>query len=117
MTEDGKFGFGHLRYQEHLAAKELVSNRGIEILPMLKQEWWYGVLILFAQMNQKLFWLIKAMGDQRECSNYQQILEAMIATRPKAEQVNLDDLFKKHLILEGNGLYGSEIFDIDEFDV
>jgi len=116
MTEDGKFGFGHLRYQEHLAAKELVSNRGIEILPMLKQEWWYGVLILFARMNQKLLWLIKAMGDQQECSNYQQILEAMIATRPKAEQINLEDLFKKYLILEGNGLHDTEILDIDEFE-
>ena len=57
MTEDGEFGFGHLRYQEHLAAKELLSNRGIKISPFLDQSWWHGTLILFSQMNTNLIWL------------------------------------------------------------
>jgi hypothetical protein len=45
MTEDGKVGFGHLRYQEYLAALEIQSNRAINIIEYMDQEWWRGVLV------------------------------------------------------------------------
>jgi hypothetical protein len=45
----GRYSFGHLRYQEHLASLELQQNRSIDILPYLKNDWWRGVLCLYAQ--------------------------------------------------------------------
>lgn len=44
MSVQGEWGFGHLRYQEHLVAEELIRNRGIEIEPLLTSDWWRSVL-------------------------------------------------------------------------
>jgi hypothetical protein len=104
MSDDGKFGFGHLRYQEHLAAKELLANRGIDVLPLLKQSWWKGVLLLFARMNSNLEWLVRAVGDVFQISNYEVLLTEMIATRPKSEQLSLEHLYKNYQLLEHGGL-------------
>ena len=59
MTEDGKFGFGHLRYQEYLVAQELLLNRGIDLISLLADPWWRGAFVLFAQMNENVHWLIE----------------------------------------------------------
>lgn len=46
------YSLGHLRYQEHLASQELIENRSIDILPLLKNDWWRGTLCLYAQACQ-----------------------------------------------------------------
>ncbi|MGZ3757510.1 MAG: NACHT domain-containing protein [Mucilaginibacter sp.] len=110
MSEDGKFGFGHLRYQEHLAAMELVSNRGIDIIPLLKNEWWRGVLVLFARMVDNLFWLIKEVGEKEQCGIHGGMLKVLIDARPKDEQGNLIVMFQKYQLLENGDAFRDNDF-------
>ena len=42
LASGNELTFGHLRYQEHLAATEIASNRGVDIIELLKNEWWRG---------------------------------------------------------------------------
>jgi hypothetical protein len=116
MTDDGKFGFGHLKYQEHLAARELVSNRGIDVLPLLKHPWWRETLILVARMTRDLTWLIRLVGAKEQCTEFEPILQEMINVRPKFEQLNLESLFKKYILLENNQLFADRsVVDNDDF--
>jgi len=102
MTDDGKFGFGHLRFQEHLAAKEIINNRGIRITPMLNQGWWRSVLLFFANMNDDLHWLIQSLGQENEITSIRKvILLDMINVRPLNERKKLESILKKYLSLEG----------------
>jgi len=62
-TEGKELTFDHLRYQEHLAAREIVSNRGIDIYPLMRQDWWRGAFQLFAQMSQDVDAIIEKLRD------------------------------------------------------
>lgn len=102
MTETGEFGFGHLRFQEHLAARELNSNRGIEIFQLLKSPWWKDCLIMFSRMVTNLTWLIKEEAVDKKSAQELATLEEMIKVRPKAEQRELKRVQKtlsRHLDL------------------
>ncbi|MGH1386403.1 NACHT domain-containing protein [Kordia sp.] len=87
MSERGKYGFGHLRYQEHLAAMELVSNRGINIQLFLgsKFQWWRETLYFFAQMSDDLTWLINSIGHKILSKEYMSKIEQLVSLRPKNE--------------------------------
>lgn len=89
MTDDGKFGFGHLRYQEFLVALELHANRAVRIRPLLDQPWWRGALILFAQIVDSLDWLVEQLGIDGELNRPLKGLIAMIEARPLQEQERL----------------------------
>jgi hypothetical protein len=97
MSPDGKCGFGHLRYQEHLSALELF-NRSIELIPLLSQPWWQSALVLFSRMNDNLEWFIKIIGKKGLITL--PIVQAMIEVRPKVEQINLQSLVEKFLVLK-----------------
>lgn len=98
MSETGKYGFGHLRYQEHLAAMELVSNRNINILSLLggKLHWWRECLYFFAEMSDDLTWLITSLGHQIHNTRYSEILEELIKLRPEEEIESIGLLFDKY---------------------
>lgn len=101
MSIQGEWGFGHLRYQEHLVAEELVRNRGIEIEPLLNSSWWKSVLVLFAQMTDDFENIFSGhilttghIGDAADT------LQAMIAVRPKKERNELLLLLKQHKVMD-----------------
>lgn len=97
MSPDGKYGFGHLRYQEHLAAREL-QKRSIKILPFMSQDWWEGPLILFTRMNDDIEWLIREAGENERIDL--PIVQRLIATRTRYEKEKLQSLVEKYLILK-----------------
>jgi hypothetical protein len=102
MTETGEFGFGHLRFQEHLAARELNANRGIDIFQLLKSPWWKDCLIMFSRMVTSLSWLIKDEAVDKDPGYDSDIIEEMIEVRPKSEQRELKRIQKtlnRHLDL------------------
>lgn len=109
MTSDGKYGFGHLRYQEHLAARELF-NRSIDIMPLLTQNWWHSSLILFSRMNDNIEWLIRMVGNRGVISL--PIIDEMVNCRNIVERKNLQSLVEKYKFLEGKG-YTSEVIDFN----
>ena len=100
MTEDGKFGFGHLRYQEYLVAKEIATNRGVQVSRILKNTWWKGVLVLFIRMNSDIKWLIHELGLKNEITNYKNVLVELIDCRPEIERKDLKSLLSQYLKLE-----------------
>lgn len=98
MSDTGNYGFGHLRYQEHLAALELVSNRNINILNLLgnKLQWWRECLFFFAEMSDDLTWLITTLGHQIHNKKYKGILNELICLRPEEEIKSIRLLFDKY---------------------
>ncbi len=57
MSLGGEYGFGHLRYQEFLVAKEMQMNRAISVTRRLSHSWWRGPIRLLARMVDNLDWL------------------------------------------------------------
>lgn len=101
MTEDGEFGFGHLRYQEYLAAEELRHNRGIEVASYLANSWWRSVLVLFARMTDDIEHVItSALEKQTNLEKFEETLHAMIETRPTKEKKYLRKELDKHIKLD-----------------
>ena len=66
---DGTMSFGHLSYQEYLAADELYSNRQAEIAKYLSDPWWRGALVLAAMKTDDIATIIEErlvnLGDRR----------------------------------------------------
>ena len=100
MTNDGQIGFGHLRYQEYLAACELKTNRGIGIGQLMHQSWWRGVLVLFAQMTDDVEFIIDWVVKNGKVSDVRETLEAMLAVRPMKERKELRSLISEHVKLD-----------------
>jgi len=93
MTEDGKLGFGHLRYQEHLAARQIWRNRAIDIRRFLQEPWWRGVFVLLAQIWDDLGWLFEVVASENLGKFSRETVRAMIARRPEGEQGTLRKQF------------------------
>lgn len=113
MTDDGQLGFGHLRYQEYLAACELSYNRGISVLPLLRQNWWRGTLVLFAQMTVDIEFLINEAVLNSRMSDVYETLDAMLSVRGKKEKNNLRKIIRDHASLDQFDTNYNEIEEID----
>ncbi|MBD1421217.1 NACHT domain-containing protein [Sphingobacterium chuzhouense] len=100
MSKTGQYGFGHLRYQEHLAAKEILNNRSIKIPALMRNLWWKGVFIIFSKLNDNIEWLIKDLGKEDLVNKNQEVLLEMINARPKYEHQPLEAFLQKYIIAE-----------------
>ena len=85
----GGLTFGHLRYQEHLAAQEIASNRGIAILPLMGDEWWRGVFLLYAQITPDFSGLIKRFSSIGVIGSVRDTVEAMINSVSEDQRARL----------------------------
>lgn len=52
--QEGFLGFGHLSYQEYLAADELYTSRQSDIVVHLADPWWRGALVLTAMKTDDI---------------------------------------------------------------
>ncbi len=105
------YGFGHLRYQEFLAAEEISVNRGIDIPPLLTSDWWRGVMYLFAcdnQVDALILESYKMFGSLRSCEG---TLRYIFGARPKSEQQMLTQLLDQYIVLEDHDAYDNSIYD------
>jgi hypothetical protein len=110
MNNDGAFGFGHLRYQEYLCARELHLNRSIDLLPLLVTEWWRSVIVLFARLCGQIDFIInQVIGQEHTVSKYKDTLLAVIGTRPKNERRYLKSLIVEHLKLDSAAMSMAEL--------
>ncbi len=109
MTCDGQYGFGHLKYQEYLVAKELLMNRGLNIYQYMAMDWWSEVFALFANMNDDFDMIINDdMPKKRDFVFYKNI-KSMIEARPAEEKIYLTNVMKKHAT-------GGEQYDDNELE-
>lgn len=94
INSDGEIGFGHLRFQEHLAAVELRENRSVSIGPLVQKRWWRGVLVLYAQMADEIEHVIQEVCEYGWGDEAGETLGMMIARRPKEEREALGSLVR-----------------------
>ena len=99
MDSEGKYGLGHLLYQEHLVARELLQNRSVDLLPLMKNPWWMRAMTLFSQMNDDIEWLIREVGKRGAYFGVRETLSAMLMVRPKAQREKDNGLLNKYITL------------------
>lgn len=100
MTEDGRVGFGHLRFQEHLVALELHANRGLDVGRLLHKPWWRGALVIFAQMSDDLEFIVPWVVEHGSTPRARETINAMLAGRSGAERAQLTAALERHYRLE-----------------
>ncbi|HDL7749898.1 TPA: hypothetical protein PXP51_002267 [Yersinia enterocolitica] len=90
------YSFGHLRFQEHLAALELKDNRGRDILPLLSKDWWRGTLCLYAQACEFSNLLEDFFKQYGQVSSALNTLREMAKYRPIKERHSLIQLINQY---------------------
>lgn len=108
------YSFGHLRFQEHLAALELKDNRSREILPLLNKDWWRGTLCLYAQACEFSSLIEDFIKEYGQVSSATQTLKEMTKHRPLKERESVLSLIKQYERTEE--LDGYSIHTWDEYD-
>lgn len=93
----GTYSFGHFRFQEHLAALELKTNRGIDITGLVKFDWWRGTLGLYAQDTEFTHLFEDVYNNQGNLKKSKTTLEFMISSAPMNKQKHLRFLYEKYL--------------------
>lgn len=110
MSASGEFGFGHLRFQEHLAAEEIVKNRGIDITAFLVTPWWRSVMVLFAQMTDNLAAILDSQLDKYAgIGRAHETLVAMLNARPTQEYNRLYKIINQYKRLDD--------LEVDDWDI
>lgn len=101
MNPEGGLGFGHMRFQEYLAARELQENCPIDkVISLVESTWWRGVLTLFSQMCPSIDWIISQYEGPGMSETIRQTLNAMIKVRPQSEQRKLIDKLYRHTLFK-----------------
>jgi predicted NACHT family NTPase len=100
MTDNGGYGFGHLRYQEYLVATELCRNRNIDIYDYLNKLWWRDALILFSEMTDSLDFILVRLLKKINREDYYETVKLMIEVRPLQEKKGLLEMLRKHKELD-----------------
>ncbi len=113
MSPDGKYGFGHLRYQEHLVAKEF-SNRSIDIKPLLYHDWWHGAIMIYSRMSDDMEWFVRSIGETAMVGL--PVIEKIIESRNIVEREKLFALYQKYRFLKFNDFSEFDNEHLDELD-
>ena len=59
QNDNGAWGFGHLQYQEYLAAIECAENRDLRVDELVGNNWWNEVLEMYAEVVQDVGHIIR----------------------------------------------------------
>jgi len=97
MTYDGKVGFGHLRYQEYFAASALQTKWGINIVPLMAQQWWRSALVLFSQMTDNIDFIFDQVKTPLDFIRIRETFFEMLKVRSKSQQKRLLKRFNSDL--------------------
>jgi hypothetical protein len=98
MNFQGDYGFGHLRFQEYLAACELAANRNVNLSDLLYYDWWRGPMVLLAQMTDDLEFLFSGALDTSRLSEALPTLNAMLVNRSEQDIRRLDEWLRQQEI-------------------
>lgn len=102
MSPTGEIGFGHLRFQEYLCARELTHNRSISLSPLIAMPWWKGCFIMLAKMSDSIEWIIEEhTTGGSDFTAAADTLRAMISCRAEPERSSLLALVDDFISLEG----------------
>lgn len=108
-SDDGTYGFGHLRYQEYLASDEISRTRSIDITMLTKSNWWAGALYLYSFSNRIDPIIDEILAKHSSITPHKNNLLLMVKAQPAAMQRSLTKLISKHSeldSLEGKDSFG-----------
>jgi predicted NACHT family NTPase len=95
MNIQGEYGFGHLRFQEYLAACEIITNRNINWVDYIYSDWWRGAMSLLAQMSDDIEFIFKAALDGSQFGRALPTLNAMLKDKSEKEIGRLDEWIRR----------------------
>jgi hypothetical protein len=94
--EENTYSFGHLRIQEFLASEELSANRSVDIVPLVRNDWWAGVLYLYG-CSQDIQQIIDDIYTRsNNFIRYMPGIESMLKSQPKPIQKELRKMMVDH---------------------
>jgi len=88
-TPNGRYGFGHLRFQEYLVSEQLVHERSLNIYKYITNPWWHDVFILYSQHAHCIEWVINHAASNDYTNKINSLLKIMISQRAGAEKSKL----------------------------
>ena len=100
MNSPIHYGFGHLRYQEHLAAEEVNQNREIDVSPLMRQEWWRGALVLFSKLAGNVDRFIEDAINGVSVLDARSTIEAMLSAVGSEREATLRRLLDEKCAFE-----------------
>ncbi|MGN7864675.1 NACHT domain-containing protein [Chryseobacterium sp. 22458] len=112
MTGNKNYGFGHLRFQEHLVAKEIASNRQIDYFKYIKTEWWYGPILLYLYISNDFEFFIKALGDKGLINS--PIVNFIFNSIKGPIEYLTSDLIEKYQVIETGGVKNDNYDNIED---
>jgi len=112
MNDYGELGFGHLRFQEFLAAKEMNLNRFVQIENYVGNPWWRGTLDLFGQLTDDLWRVIELIGASHVSTEVLEFCRQLIKGRSSDERMHLMYFYKQ--LIETHAEIRRDIMGQDE---
>jgi len=88
-TNDGKFSFGHLRFQEFLSSKEFGHRRGLVLHKYVTSNWWYDVIVLYCQDSKNIEWIIEDAIQNEYTAKSQELLKTIIQFGKESQKSKL----------------------------
>lgn len=85
QDESGAWGFGHLQYQEYLAAIECGENRDLRVEEMVGNNWWNEVLEMYAEIMQDVGHIIRHF---RKSNRFRFLLPQLMRMLERAPHTN-----------------------------
>ncbi|HBP42881.1 MAG TPA: hypothetical protein DD644_14300 [Halomonas sp.] len=112
-SHSDSYTFGHFRYQEHLASEEISSNREVDILELLFDDWWRGTLCLYAQENDFCSLIENCYNRYGSIKRARITLDAMIKNTTKSKRPRHLEIFNNYSSLSDfeAGLYKDSYLD------
>ena len=114
------FSFGHLRFQEYLASREIQIRRDLILHKLLLSNWWHDVFYLFAQDARGIDWLVEDAISNDYSTEAKDILMLLISLRSEGEINKLNRKLRIALAREakekGFNDTQSEFEEINEYE-
>lgn len=96
----GVFDFGHLRFQEYLAAVEMSQNRAIDVTKYVADDWWQDAFVLFAQITTDFMWLVDRLSRDGRMVKSARTIRAMVGVLPEPKRSEMIEVIERRTRLE-----------------
>lgn len=108
-TNTGLLDFGHMRFQEYLAAREMGENRTVAIETLLGDPWWQDTFMLYAQTAKEVEWILDRASTHGMLRRANATLKKMFSVRKEPERSQLLSRLASRTMLETEE--GEFVFD------
>lgn len=99
-VSSSNLSFGHLRFQEFLASEEINNRRSFPTDKLLKDPWWVGPLILYAQTAREVDWIFNHAIANNYVFEAREILRSIASLRGEKDSKVL--LNRMHISMSAN---------------